>query len=268
MLGSSACGIAAGDDCQEICHIASEQFCAKRQRACLPSGYSPWFGQPAQFAVEAGNAVIVNQQTDPYTPRCRSAQVFQQEITGQIVAPDVILQVDRSFGRGDESRADGKRVYAVLDKCNARQAGMAHRVLSDTQADCGKCRISERMRSCALYHERRVPVAHPRYGALSGGVVCDGTAGPMSGSVPVSATDLLHSFLVISRSRVGSVTTARPEVWPRIPMRPQGPGWSPPSACGSVTACKTRKVPCSASRHASSTRTPLRRQQLVPGQAA
>ena len=89
-------------------------------------------GQPAQFAVEAGNAVIVNQQTDPYTPRCRSAQVFQQEITGQIVAPDVILQVDRSFGRGDESRADGKRVYAVLDKCNARQAGMAHRVLSDT----------------------------------------------------------------------------------------------------------------------------------------
>ena len=96
-----------------------------------------------------------------------------------------------------------------------------------------------------------------RYGALSGGVVCDGTAGPMSGSVPVSATDLLHSFLVISRSRVGSVTTARPEVWPRIPMRPQGPGWSPPSACGSVTACKTRKVPCSASRHASSTRTPF-----------
>ena len=71
--------------------------------------------------IEAGDSIVVQQETHPHAPRRGAPQRLEQEDTGNVVMPDVVLDVERALGRLDQKCPRSESAAAAGERVNSRQ---------------------------------------------------------------------------------------------------------------------------------------------------
>src|SRR5690606_22112729 len=69
-----------------------------------------------------GYAIVVEQHPNPHLAFGGVEQLFQQQRTGKILAPDVVLHIEAAGRRAREQSACGEGFLAVQEHVNARQS--------------------------------------------------------------------------------------------------------------------------------------------------
>lgn len=77
----------------------------------------------AQGLIEAGDAIVVQQQANANASFGGSEQRIEQQGAGNVVAPDVVLNIKTALGRFDQEHARGKGIAGSRQRKNAGQAG-------------------------------------------------------------------------------------------------------------------------------------------------
>src|SRR5690606_33467468 len=63
-----------------------------------------------EIVIEAGDAVVIEQQADTNTPLGSLAQLFQKDQAGRVTLPDVVLHVERDLGGADQGDPGNERL--------------------------------------------------------------------------------------------------------------------------------------------------------------
>jgi hypothetical protein len=87
------------------------------------------------------NAVVVEQQAHAHAAVGGLAQFFEQQGAGEIVAPDVILDVQRTLGAAHERHARGEGVERVRKRVDAGEVGMGGEFGRDGCAKLSRSRL-------------------------------------------------------------------------------------------------------------------------------
>jgi len=85
-----------------------------------------------QRRVQPGGAQIVQQQAHAHAALGGGQQLGQQQRAGDVAAPDVVLHIQRAFGRARQQHAGGKGVVRMGQQVYAAQA----RVRGEFGAQC------------------------------------------------------------------------------------------------------------------------------------
>jgi hypothetical protein len=111
---------------------------------------------------EAHRAVVIEQQAHPHAALGGIVQRAIDQVSGQVVAPDVVLRVDRPFRRPYQQQACGERVTPVRQRVDARKARMRRHLRCDRPAEPGMFGVRQRA-GCGASVERRQrvePIEH------------------------------------------------------------------------------------------------------------
>lgn len=98
---------------REVEGVGKELRVAQREGVEEPHVHGGEGIQCGKLAIEAGNAVVVDEQADADAALGRFPQLVEQDQPGRVGLPDVILRVDGLFGGAGEHRARGKGVAPV-----------------------------------------------------------------------------------------------------------------------------------------------------------
>jgi hypothetical protein len=90
-----------------------------------------------QHVVEAGDAVVVEQEPDADAPFGRGAQLVEQKPAGRIHLPDVILDIDAFLRRARQQDAGGQRIAAVGQRHHPAQALVPGHQRQDRRPELG-----------------------------------------------------------------------------------------------------------------------------------
>src|SRR5690606_10252943 len=80
--------------------------------------------QRRQDIVQAGDAIVVEQQAHAHATLCSSVQGLQKQRACQVVVPDVVLHIQRALGGAAEEGACGERITCVCQSDDSRLAGV------------------------------------------------------------------------------------------------------------------------------------------------
>ena len=80
--------------------------------------------QRSEYRVESGDAVVVEQQPYPYATVGRVPEFLEQEQAGDVVMPDVVLEVERTLGVARQQHPRGKRLARIVQQVHAAQPGI------------------------------------------------------------------------------------------------------------------------------------------------
>lgn len=69
-----------------------------------------------QEVVQSARVVVVQQQAYAHTAFCGKVHEVEQQSAGNVVAPDVVLQIEAVFGRFDKGGAGGKGFVGVVQQ--------------------------------------------------------------------------------------------------------------------------------------------------------
>ncbi len=138
--------------------------------------------EPGEDVVHAGDAVIVQQQPHAHAPLRRLPQRVEQQRAGDVVVPDVVLHVERAFGRARQQHARGEGLLRVGQRQDTRLPGMRDdlRGQADAETRCGRG-IGRQGAGLRAAVQRRQGAARqqqagrqPRHEAVWGTGLCDG----------------------------------------------------------------------------------------------
>lgn len=69
-----------------------------------------------QEVVQSARVVVVQQQAYAHAAFCGKVHQVEQQSAGNVVAPDVVLQIEAVFGRFDKGGAGGKGFVGVVQQ--------------------------------------------------------------------------------------------------------------------------------------------------------
>ena len=87
-----------------------------------------------QHRVHARGVVVVEQQPYAHSAVGGAAQGVEQQAPGDVVVPDVVLEIEAAFGRVGECGANGKGVQPSREGDDAGLAGVGLKERSDLPA--------------------------------------------------------------------------------------------------------------------------------------
>jgi hypothetical protein len=100
--------------------------------------------------VEAGDAVVVEEQAHPHTAGCRLAQLLEEQAPRDVVVPDVVLHVERALGGAREQHARGEGVARIEQRIHARAARVPASLGRNRAAERRALRVGKRLRDRAV----------------------------------------------------------------------------------------------------------------------
>ncbi|EEZ75795.1 hypothetical protein NEILACOT_04212 [Neisseria lactamica ATCC 23970] len=85
-----------------------------------------------QEVVQTARVVVVQQQAHAHAAFCGKVHQVEQQPAGNIVAPNVVLQIEAVFGGFDEGGAGGKGFVGIVEQVDVGQAAVG-REMADVQ---------------------------------------------------------------------------------------------------------------------------------------